>query len=106
MFPEAKEKVKDVASKGVDSAKETASKVADKGRGKSILTRLICKYCYWNWPCFVDVKESMKDTASEAKDYAKDTGSSLADKGRGKCKRINRFGKYLQNRLSESYFAF
>jgi hypothetical protein len=48
----------------------------------------------------------MKDTASEAKDYAKDTGSSLADKGRGKCKRINRFGKYLQNRLSESYFAF
>lgn len=47
----------------------------------------------------------MKDTASEAKEYAKDTGSSLADKGRGKFKRINRFGKYLQNRLSESYFA-
>jgi hypothetical protein len=41
MFVEVKEKVKDVASKGVESAKEAASKAADKGRGKK-LTRFIC----------------------------------------------------------------
>jgi hypothetical protein len=42
MFAEAKEKVKNVASKGVESAKEAASKATDKGRGKRFLTRLIC----------------------------------------------------------------
>jgi hypothetical protein len=88
MFAEAKEKVKDVASKGIESAKESASKAAEKGRGKRFLTRLIsiplveivCVCC-----CIADVKESVKDTASEAKEYVKDTGSSMAEKGRGKC---------------------
>jgi hypothetical protein len=41
-FAEAKENVKGVAAKGVESAKEGASKVADKGHGKRNLIRLFC----------------------------------------------------------------
>jgi hypothetical protein len=50
----------DMASRGVDSAKEAGSKAADKGH---------------------EMKESAKDMASKGVDSAKKAGSKAADKG-------------------------
>lgn len=83
-----KESAKDVVSEGVESAKETGSKVADKARGN------ICFSVWWilflglftYWFYFLngaDMKDKTKDTASEGLESAKEKGSKIADKGRG-----------------------
>ena len=44
-FQDVKESVKDAASRGVDSVKETGSKIADKGHGKILFELLMKTWC-------------------------------------------------------------
>lgn len=67
----------------MESAKETGSKIADKGKGTCV--KIIQNvYFFYISDNFAEYKESAKDTASKGMESAKETGSKIADKGHGK----------------------
>lgn len=80
-----KESAKDMASRGMESAKETGQKAADKGHGLYLdvyvmlheLNVLLCR---------LEMKESAKDVASRGIESAKETGQKASEKGHGKKK--------------------